>query len=67
MITNVASIFENGVQLDSATAQTAVGGSIGDLVWADTNRNGVKDPAEGGINGVRVFADVDGDGLFDAG
>lgn len=28
--------------------------SYGDFVWFDTNRNGIQEPSEGGINGVRV-------------
>ncbi|MBK7226299.1 MAG: hypothetical protein IPH96_13180 [Saprospiraceae bacterium] len=30
-------------------------GSIGDLVWTDTNGNGIKDPTETGVNGVTVL------------
>jgi hypothetical protein len=29
-------------------------GSLGDLVWHDTNRNGIQDPGEPGLNGVTV-------------
>ncbi|GFO66918.1 hypothetical protein GMLC_04970 [Geomonas limicola] len=30
-------------------------GSIGDFVWQDLNRNGIQEPGEPGINGVRVL------------
>ena len=40
-----------------------VGGnsSLGDLVWVDTNRNGVQDGGEQGISGARVRLDLDPD------
>ena len=31
------------------------GGSIGDYVWYDTNHDGIQDPAESGIAGVKVI------------
>jgi hypothetical protein len=31
--------------------------TLGDRVWADSNRNGVQDPGEPGINGVRITID----------
>ncbi|WP_170265680.1 IPTL-CTERM sorting domain-containing protein [Thiohalocapsa marina] len=31
------------------------GGSIGDYVWHDTNHDGIQDPAESGIAGVKVI------------
>lgn len=42
-------------------------GTIGDLVWVDSNANGVQDPGEGGITGVRMYleADVNGDGTLE--
>ena len=41
--------------------------SIGDRVWNDRNNNGVQDPGEPGIEGVLVYIDADGDGVFDQG
>jgi hypothetical protein len=43
-------------------------GSIGDLVWADTNGDGVKDTSESGVDGVSVnlYQDENGDGTIDA-
>jgi len=30
-------------------------GTMGDFVWHDLNRNGLQDPGEPGLNGVRVW------------
>lgn len=40
---------------------------IGNVVWYDEDRDGVRDPAEVPITGmtVRLYADFDGDGLMD--
>ncbi len=42
-------------------------GSIGDIIWLDSNRNGVLDGGESGIGGVSVVltADFDGNGTVD--
>ncbi|NOT44871.1 MAG: hypothetical protein HOP14_09760 [Acidobacteria bacterium] len=37
-----------------ATTELPSCGTIGDFVWFDANRNGVQDPGESGINGVKV-------------
>ncbi len=44
-------------------------GRLGDLVWADTNSDGVKDADELGISGVtlELYFDRDGDGVFEPG
>lgn len=44
-------------------------GSIGDLVWKDTNRNGFWDVGETGIPSitVRLYEDGNGNGVYDAG
>lgn len=44
-------------------------GSIGDIVWLDTNGNGIQDPGEVGIGGVRVYLyeDANNNGFFDDG
>jgi hypothetical protein len=34
------------------------GGSIGDFVWNDLNRNGVQEPAEPGWNGSRFACEI---------
>jgi len=39
--------------------------SIGDLVWADYNLNGIKDDDEPGLPGVRVFIDANQNGIYD--
>lgn len=41
--------------------------SIGDYVWNDMNGNGVQDPTEPPISGIRVFLDLDGDNGWDVG
>jgi uncharacterized repeat protein (TIGR01451 family) len=42
---------------------------LGDLVWIDTNNNGVVDSGENGIGGVtvRLYVDVNNNGTFDGG
>ncbi len=49
----------------SATAN--VTGSIGDLVWVDTDGDGIHDGGEAGLAGVTVSLrqDTDGDGIFE--
>ena len=63
-LTYQVSRADNGSQLLPATPMkvgmttncTPVGGSIGNYVWIDSNRNGLQDePASLGMNGVRVF------------
>ncbi|MGL4401169.1 MAG: SdrD B-like domain-containing protein [Luteolibacter sp.] len=39
--------------------------SIGDVIWNDRDADGIRDPGEPGIEGVMVFIDTDGDGVFD--
>jgi hypothetical protein len=41
--------------------------AIGDFVWSDADDDGIQDPGEPGIAGVtvRLFEDLDGDGVFD--
>ena len=42
-------------------------GTLGDLVWEDKNADGVQDPGEPGIPGVKVFIDVNDDGSWQDG
>jgi phosphatidate phosphatase APP1 len=44
-------------------------GSIGDLVWDDTNGDGIKDAGESGFANVTValYEDVNGNGVYDSG
>ena len=37
--------------------------SISGVVWDDADRDGIRDPGEGGRAGVVVYADLDGDGV----
>lgn len=65
------SIGNTAIASDDATvtfsAVTPTTYSIGDLVWFDTNGDGVKDPAEAGIPNVRVYIDNNGNNSYDAG
>ena len=63
-LTYQVSRADNGSQLLPATPMkvgmytncTPTGGSIGNYVWVDSNRNGLQDePATLGLNGVRVY------------
>jgi uncharacterized repeat protein (TIGR01451 family)/LPXTG-motif cell wall-anchored protein len=49
------------------TTGTVPPSSIGDRIWLDSNRDGVQDPDEPGVNDVTVTlrSDPDGDGIFD--
>ena len=40
--------------------------SVGDFVWLDSDADGVQDVGETGINGVRVYLDMNGNGVFDS-
>jgi fimbrial isopeptide formation D2 family protein/uncharacterized repeat protein (TIGR01451 family) len=42
-------------------------GSVSGLKWADINGNRTHEWTEPGIAGVRIYADLDGDGTYDAG
>lgn len=48
---------------------TTDAGSIGNLVWTDSDADGVKDASEAGLSGVTVdlYRDLDGDGVLDPG
>jgi hypothetical protein len=42
-------------------------GSIGDRIWIDADGDGVQDPGENGLPGIDVFADLNNNGVWDAG
>ncbi len=44
-----------------------VGASIGDRVWVDRDADGVQEPGEPGINGVRVYIDANNNNAYDSG
>ena len=67
-----------GQVIDTLDAGLYRGASVGDRVWIDTNRNGVQDDGNTGVQGVRVYlvdtlgnavtstvTDADGNYLFD--
>ncbi len=39
-------------------------GAIGDFVWRDLDGDGVQDAGENGIEGIRIFVDVDNNGMW---
>jgi hypothetical protein len=47
-----------------ATAEAADGGTIGDLVWSDSNENGRQDAGEPGVAGVNVTLSLVPGGTF---
>ncbi|HQK12556.1 MAG TPA: SdrD B-like domain-containing protein [Anaerolineae bacterium] len=56
------------LDIDFGYVRAASLGSIGDTVWFDLDGDGVVDPVERGIPGVKVwlYVDMDNDGVFDA-
>lgn len=66
------SLSPNGINLDQDfgyIADDTEAGSIGNLVWYDTNADGDVDVGEPGIPGVTVdlYEDVNGNGILDSG
>ncbi len=68
-VRTVASTYPPGLSLSTAAVATVnvppggtgrvvhgltPNGAVGDRVWSDTNRNGVQDPGESGVPGVRI-------------
>ncbi|MCU1367471.1 MAG: hypothetical protein JWN39_3110, partial [Ilumatobacteraceae bacterium] len=55
----------SGATVDTAdfglTSGAVAASSIGDRVWLDTNRDGIQDASEPGVNGVTVTLSRDGD------
>ena len=56
-------LSEDASDVDFGYRSTA---SVGDFVWLDSDADGVQDPGETGINGVRVYLDMNGNGVFDS-
>ena len=54
---------EKAVDVDFGYRSNA---SVGDLVWLDTDADGVQDAGEAGISGARVYLDINGNGVFDS-
>ncbi|MBN2550005.1 MAG: hypothetical protein JXB15_12655, partial [Anaerolineales bacterium] len=54
---------------DTETNLVSADNTLGDLVWTDTNGDGIKDTGESGLNGVTVklYWDKNGDGELDDG
>ena len=56
-------VSQDATDVDFGYRSTA---SVGDFVWLDANADGVQDGGETGINGVRVYLDMNGNGVFDS-
>jgi hypothetical protein len=54
---------ENALNVDFGYRSNA---AVGDFVWNDLDADGVQDAGESGINGVRVYLDINGNGSFDS-
>jgi protocatechuate 3,4-dioxygenase beta subunit len=54
---------EDATNVDFGYRSTA---GIGNFVWTDTDADGVQDVGEAGINAVRVYLDINGNGSFDS-
>ena len=54
---------EDATNVDFGYYSTA---SVGDFVWTDADADGVEDAGEAGINGVRVYLDINGNDAFDS-
>jgi large repetitive protein len=54
---------ENATNVDFGYRASA---SVGDFVWNDLDADGVQDAGESGISGVRVYLDINGNGVFDS-
>ncbi|MAE63423.1 MAG: hypothetical protein CMJ18_04055 [Phycisphaeraceae bacterium] len=65
--THVVAIAGGATESELDFAAHAAPGAIEGAKWFDLNRNGVRDPVEGGVAGVTVFLDLDGSGSPDAG
>lgn len=68
---SIVNLPAGGINLaqDFGYRTSANPGAIGDLVWNDTNADGVKDASEAGISGVTIdlYLDVNGNGRVDPG
>ncbi len=53
--------------LTSNTTETATAASLGDFVWADGDGDGLQDPGEPGLAGVKVYVDSNNNGVWDPG
>lgn len=67
-ITDVATASERYFSIDDICfTQTASPVKLGNIIWHDTNDNGVKETSEPGLDGVKVvlYADNNNDGIAD--
>lgn len=62
-VSRILSVSEDATNVDFGYRSLS---SVGDFVWLDANANGLQDPGEAGINNVRVYLDLNGNGVFDS-
>jgi hypothetical protein len=56
-----------GAGCDIGAFEQPAPGTITGMIFNDANKSGAREPGEGGLGGVRVFLDLDGDRQYDAG
>jgi uncharacterized repeat protein (TIGR01451 family) len=61
--TRTITVSEDAWDVDFGYRSTA---SVGDFVWLDADADGVQDSGESGINGVRVYLDINGNDIFES-
>ncbi len=61
--TRTVALSQDATDVDFGYCSSA---SVGDFVWLDSDGDGFQDVGETGINGVRVYLDMNGNGAFDS-
>lgn len=64
--TGMVEISPYGLQIP-IESDDVIYGSVGDRLWNDLDGDGVQGGSETGINGITVYADLDGNGVLDEG
>lgn len=66
-ISKSLAVTVSGGNISGASFGYFASGKVGDLIWRDSNGNGIQDGAEAGIAGVQVdlYKDTNGNGLLD--
>jgi uncharacterized repeat protein (TIGR01451 family) len=62
-VARTLSVSENATDVDFGYRANA---AFGDFVWNDIDADGIQDGGESGISGVRIYADINGNGVFDS-
>ncbi len=61
--TRTVALSQDASDVDFGYRSTA---SVADFVWLDSDADGIQEVGETGINGVRVYLDMNGNGAFDS-